>query len=90
MRTIHVWLFAVVTMTNVVLAFADESKKGAQLSSEEIVRAGIIQFDERMQSDDTKVRDSEFDAVMPDKKMLERLFGDDANLVWPRLSEGLK
>jgi len=69
---------------------ADESKKAKPKPPDEIVKAGIMQFHERMRSDDPKVRDKEFDAVMPDKKTIEKLFGDDANLVWPRLSEGMK
>lgn len=67
-----------------------EPEKATEKSPEEIIQAGIHQFRERMRSDDPKVREAEFDNVMPDKKTIELLFGDDAKLIWPRLSEGLQ
>ena len=88
MRKILTCLFAFLALASVL--FADEPKKTEQKSPEDIVKAGILQFRERMRSDDAEVRAKEFDAVMPEKKTLERLFGDDANLIWPRFSEGMK
>lgn len=88
MRGICVFLFAILTFVSV--AFTDEPKKPKPKPPDEIVKAGILQFHERMRSDDPKVRDKEFDTVMPDKKTLETLFGDDANLIWPRFSEAMK
>jgi hypothetical protein len=70
--------------------FAEEPKTADQKPPEEIVKAGILQFYERMQSDDAKVREQEFDDVMPDEKVIKRLFGDDSDLLWPRLTFVLK
>lgn len=69
---------------------ADEPTQVAEQSPEEIVKAGLSEFHEAMRSGDAEVRDATFDAVMPDKALLEKLFGDDANLIWPKMSTGMK
>jgi hypothetical protein len=88
MRIFSLWLLALATMSSA--AGAGEQDKVAQKTSEEIVRAGILQFHDRTRSADAQVREKAFDDVLPDKKLLETLFGDGANVIWPPLSEGMK
>jgi hypothetical protein len=76
-------------MTAHHLAQPGRLNRNNELLNEENVIAGIKQFYERMRSDDATVRETEFDAVMPDLELLKKLFGDDANLVWPRFEQGM-
>lgn len=69
---------------------ADDRKNPANESREDVVIAGIRQFHERVRSPDGKVRRRAFDEVMPDQKLIETLFGEDAKVVWPRYEQGLK
>lgn len=71
------------------VAFADEAKKD-DADPEQIVAKGVRQFHERMSSVDVKVRQKEFDEVMPDEKLLVTLLGEDAKLIWPKLEPQLK
>lgn len=85
MRFVCTSLFALITVASFLSA--DEPEKAKPQSPEEIVKAGIMRHYERMGSDDAKVREEEFDAVLPDEKTFEMLFGEDAKLIWPRFSE---
>lgn len=69
---------------------AEDAEKPEKPTPEEIVTAGIRQFHDRMRSPDPEVRKKEFDEAMADRKVIEKLFGDNARLVWPRYEDGLK
>ena len=69
------------------IANAQESPEAKQANPEEIVKAAIEQFHEGIRSDDPKVREEAFEAIMPDEKTFKALFGDDTRLIWPRMKE---
>jgi hypothetical protein len=85
MRTISTFLFLCVVVSSV--ARAEESKSDTKVAPDEIVKSGILRFHEQMRSADVKIREKAFDDVLADKKLLEKLLGEDANLVWPRIAE---
>lgn len=85
MRMICATLFACIVFAGWVLA--EEPSKEKAKSSEEIVKKGVMQFYQRVASDDATVRKKELDAVLPDEATLKTLFGDDAQLIWSRFAE---
>ena len=85
MRTVCVSLFTWIALAGCL--FAEEPAKGKVKSPKEIVEAGVLQFYQRMASDDAQVREKELDAVIPDQKTLAALLGDDAELIWSRFAD---
>jgi hypothetical protein len=70
-------------------AKTDVKKKLTKKQVEAIIVKGIRDFRTSMLSDDKKVRIKAFDLVMPDKKLMRTLFGDDAKFFDPLLEKGL-
>ena len=85
MRVACTSLFAWFALAGLLLA--EEPGKQQEKSPEEIVQTGVMQFYQRVASDDAKVREKELDAVLPDEATLKTLFGEDAQLIWSRFAE---
>ncbi len=85
MRILCVSLFMLFTAASFLSA--QQPTKGKQESPEEIAKAGIMQHYQRLASDNPKVRGKQFDEVLPTEETAKALFGEDAQYVWPRLSQ---
>ncbi|HLX63476.1 MAG TPA: hypothetical protein VKX17_19555 [Planctomycetota bacterium] len=62
----------------------------ADKSPEEIVKAEITQFYAVFAGNDAEAQKKALDAMLPDEKTLEKLFGADAKLIWPDVEKYLK
>jgi len=81
------FIIAAVLMTMAITAEAGEADAD---KNQKIVREGILAFRKAMRSQDEKVRIQAFDATMPDEKLLQKLFGKDAAVLWPLLEKNLQ
>ena len=67
------------------LASADQSPD--ETATEKVIREGIMEMITGLQDEDEKTRKKALSKVLPDRKFIEYLVGDDTELVWPLLEK---